>query len=168
MNCIRLIFVGAATALVAGCAVDHPDNVPLHGEWEIATRLSSMTVDGMAVPPATLPPELKGLNDQETRCGEPMFIDRDWQQDDIDRRLAGKCTIDQYRVTPTRVTGKGMCQGISPGADFNPRFTLDIAQAEDHYRMTITMLGSATISGLPGRHVISVTAKQEGKRIGDC
>lgn len=159
------LLIGAAA--LAGCARDNPDNVPLHGQWEMTTRIGDLSVDGMVVPPDLYPPEFKALVKSEQRCGEPMFIDRDWQQDDINQHVKGDCTLTRYDVTPSTVTGKGQCLVDQPGADFSPALDIRIDQAPDNYRMTITLRGEATIKG-QGRHMISATAIQDGVRKGDC
>lgn len=164
---IKAITAACAALALVSCAGDNPDNVPLHGDWEMNTRLGSLTIDGIVVPPEVMPPELQAMEGSEKRCGEPMFIDQQWQQSDITRQVSGgDCTLEEYDVTPTRITGKGICTGVA--GDFNPRFTLDITQAEDRYRMKLSMFGDANIPGLPGRHVIRVTALQDGDRKGDC
>lgn len=155
-----------ATAL-AGCARDNPDNVPLFGQWEMTTKIGSLSVDGLAVPPEYYPLEFKQLEKSEQRCGEPMFIDRDWQQQDIDARVKGKCTLTSYDVTPTFVTGKGKCLIPSPEGDFKPDLDLRINQASDKYRMVVTIKGTGTIPG-HGPRFISATAVQEAVRSGDC
>jgi len=157
----------AGVAALAGCAGDNPDNVPLYGQWEMNTRIAGMSVDGMAIPPEYYPPEFKALAKSEQRCGEPMFIDRDWQEDDINDHLHGECTLDRYDVTQSQVTGKGRCVVDQPGAGFSPALDIVIDQAADNFRMTITLRGEASIPG-QGRHMISATAIQEGTRSGDC
>lgn len=157
----------AGAASLAGCARDNPDNVPLHGQWEMATRIGDLSIDGMAVPPELYPPEFKALVKSEQRCGEPMFIDRDWQEDDINDHVHGECTLERYDVTPTQVTGAGRCAVDQPGADFNPALDVRINQAPDSVHMVITLEGEATIPG-EGRHMISATAIQDGVRTGDC
>lgn len=155
-------------AALAGCAGDNPENVPLYGDWEMVTKLGGLSVDGMAVPPEQIPGELKALNGTEKLCGEPMFINRDWQEDDINRRVRGECRIEQYEVTPSRVRGSGSCTNVVPQADFNPRFTVDISQSPQRYRMVIELKGDATLPGQPGRHVIRISAVQDGTRVGSC
>ncbi|QIG54966.1 DUF3617 family protein [Altererythrobacter sp. BO-6] len=168
MQLVRYSGVIAAAALLGSCAGDNPDNVPLYGDWEMITTLGSLYIDGRLVPPEMVPPELKALSASEKRCGEPMFINREWQQEDINRRVRGDCTIEQYDVTPTRVTGSGICANVAPEAGFNPRFTVDITQSAEQYRMKLEMKGDATLPGQPGRHVIRVLATQEGVRLGEC
>ena len=168
MPFIRTTLLAAGALSLASCAGDNPDNVPLYGNWEMTTKLGSFSIDGRVVPPEMLPPEMKALVGSEKRCGEPMFINREWQEDDINRRVRGDCKLDEYEVTSTRVTGKGTCANIAPGADFNPGYSIDIAQSPERYRMTIEMKGDATIAGAAGRHVIRVSAIQTGVRTGDC
>jgi hypothetical protein len=157
----------SAMALSA-CAGDNPENVPLYGQWDMETKLGSLSIDGMLVPPEMVPGEMKALAETDSICGEPMFINREWQQNDINRKVRGDCTMEEYIVTPTRVTGKGVCTGVAPEADFNPRFTFDISQSAERYRMKLEMTGDATIPGTPGRHVIRVSAIQTGTRSGEC
>lgn len=163
----KFLTVISTAACLASCAGDNPENVPLYGQWDMTTRVTSLTVDGMAVPPADYPPQFKQLGKSEQRCGEPMFIDRDWQQQDINRQVQGDCTLTSYDVTPTRVTGKGQCMLNLPDADFNPALDILVNQAADNFRMQITITGAANIQG-QGRHVISATAVQDGRRSGDC
>ena len=168
MNLLRTIPVTAIAIVLTGCAGDNPENVPLYGDWQMVTKLGSLSIDGQVVPPEMVPGELKALDGTEKICGEPMFINREWQEDDINRRVRGDCKLDEYEVTSTRVTGKGTCANIAPGADFNPGYSIDIAQSPERYRMTIEMKGDATIAGAAGRHVIRVSAIQTGVRTGDC
>ena len=157
-----------AGAFLASCAGDNPENVPLYGQWEMTTRVDSLSIDGMQVPPDQYPPEFKALAKTEKRCGEPMFIDRDWQEEDINRRVPGSCRLATYDITPTRVTGSGACRDVAPEAEFNPEFALGIDQAESSYRMVLTIEGSALIRGVDGRHYIKATAVQDGVRSSDC
>lgn len=168
MQAVKLIAVSSPALFLASCAGDNPENVPLYGDWEMTTMLGSLSIDGMVVPPEMVPRELQQLAGSEKRCGEPMFINREWQQADINRKVRGDCTLEDYQVSPTRVTGKGICTGVVPQADFNPRFTFDISQSADRYRMKLEMTGDATLAGQPGRHVIRVSAIQDGVRQGDC
>lgn len=168
MRTRQTIAMTAASLALASCAGDNPENVPLYGDWDMQTTLGSLSIDGMVVPPEMVPAELTAVAGSERRCGEPMFINREWQQDEVNRRVRGTCTIEQYDITPTRVTGRGKCEGVAPEAGFNPGFTLDIAQSADSYTMKLVMQGDATIGGQPGRHVIRVSAIQKGTRTGDC
>lgn len=163
----NLLTIPLITAALAGCAGDNPDNVPEYGQWAIDTKLSSLTVDGLMVPASDLPQEMLALNKSEDRCGEPMFIDRDWQQADINRRVRGKCTLQRYNVNPTTVTGSGKCEEIAAGVDFAPEFDLAITQAPQSYRMRLTIKGMADLPDGTTRY-ISAVAVQEGKRTGDC
>lgn len=168
MRAGKIVLAGICGMSLASCAGDNPENVPLYGDWEMTTRLGSLSIDGMVVPPEMVPAELQQIAGSEKRCGEPMFINREWQQADITRRVRGDCTMEQYDVTPTRVRGSGKCVNVAPEADFNPSFTFDISQSADSYRMKLEMKGDATIPGEPGRHVIRVSAIQDGVRAGDC
>lgn len=157
-----------SAAALSACAGDNPENVPLYGQWEMETKLGSLSIDGMLVPPEMVPGKMMALEGTDSICGEPMFINREWQQNDINRKVRGDCTMEEYNVTPKRVTGKGVCTGVAPEADFNPRFTFDIAQSAERYRMKLEMRGDAIIPGAPGRHVIRVSAVQTGTRSGEC
>ena len=157
-----------ACMVLAACAGDNPENVPLYGQWEMTTRVDSLSIDGMQVPRDQFPPEFKALAGTEKRCGEPMFIDRDWQEKDINRKVQGSCKLKAYDVTQTLVTGNGQCTEVAPEAEFNPEFTLRIDQAEASYRIVLTMEGSALIRGVDGRHYIKAIAVQDGVRSGDC
>lgn len=165
---IGIFAITMSAMTLSGCAGDNPDNVPLYGQWDMDTKLGSLSIDGMLVPPEMIPGEMMALEGTDSICGEPMFINREWQQNDINRRVRGDCTMEEYNVTPTRVTGKGVCTGVAPEADFNPRFTFDISQSAERYRMKLEMTGDAAIPGTPGRHVIRVSAVQTGTRSGEC
>lgn len=153
--------------LLAACAEDNPDNIPLRGNWEMTTRLDSLTIDGMVVPPELLPRELTALNASEERCGEPVFSDRQGQQDILDWRAGGACEFQTYDVNGARVTTAGQCTNVGGMETFNPRFEASVVQRTESYRMAVTMEGSAEIPG-EGRHYIKVIAVQQGNRTGDC
>lgn len=156
-----------ALPLLAACG-DNPDNVPLRGQWQMETRLDSFTLDGMIVSPEAFPPEFARLEQVEGRCGEPMFIDREWQIADINRRVDGECTFDDYTVTPSRVEGSGMCDLSSRGLDFQPSYSVGIDQSEESYRMVVTMQGSVVLPEDGRPHTLKVIAVQQGTRTGDC
>ena len=162
------LLITLSAMAVSACAGDNPENVPLYGQWDMETKLGSLSIDGMLVPPEMVPGELNALAGTDSICGEPMFINREWQQNDINRKVRGDCTMEEYNVTPTRVTGSGMCTGVAPEADFNPRFTFDISQSSERYRMKLEMTGDAKIPGDSRRRVIRVSAIQEGVRSGEC
>ncbi|RGP41192.1 hypothetical protein BPTFM16_01488 [Altererythrobacter insulae] len=158
----------AVAFAVSSCAGDNPENVPLYGDWEMTTKLGSLTINGRVVPPENMPRQLAALEGKENICGEPMFIDRGWQEQDLNRQVSGDCTVERYDITPTRISGAGRCENVDAQADYSPHFTVDITQAEQSYRMNLTLTGDATIVGQPGRQVIRISAVQEGVRRGDC
>lgn len=164
----RHLPVAIAATTLAACAGDNPDNVPLYGEWEMATRVDSLSIDGMQVPREHFPPEFLALETTEKLCGEPMFADKDWQERDITRKVRTQCTLSQYDVTPRLVTGKGQCESDGSPADFSPGIDVRINQAPDQYKLVVTLGGSANVQGLSGRHVVRATAVQRGRRLGDC
>ena len=158
----------APIGLLAACAGDNPDNVPLYGEWEMVTRVDSLSIDGILIPPEDFPSEFKQLDGTEKMCGEPMFINRQWQEWDINRKVAGECTLDEFDATPRLVTGKGQCEGDGSAADFKPEMNFRINQAPERYKLFVSLEGSANIPGVEGRHVVRATAVQQGTRLGDC
>lgn len=165
--CKTLYLPLAAAPLLASCGVDDPANIPLRGNWEMTTRLDSLTIDGTIVPPELLPPEIAGLNDTESRCGEPVFSDREWEQDLLDWRAGGACQFESYDVNGARVTTSGSCNAVGGMGEFNPRFEASVVQREDNFRMVVTMEGSAEIPG-EGTHYLKIIAVQQGTRTGDC
>lgn len=156
-----------AAPLLAGCMPDDPDNIPLKGSWAMSTTLDSLTIDGTIVPPEMLPPEIRGLNQTDTRCGEPVFTDRGAQELVLDWKAGGDCDFETYEVDGARVTAGGRCSAVGGMADFNPRFDASVVQRERSYRMVVSMEGSAEIPG-EGVHNIKIIAVQEGERTGDC
>lgn len=157
-----------AMPALAGCFGDDPDNTPLYGQWEMATEVDSVTFDGMILPLEQMPPEFAAIQGSENRCGEPKFTDVDWQEDDINRQVMGECTMDSYTVTPTRVDGTGVCQIGQGNMTSSPRLTVGIDQAEDSYRMVVSMEGSVVDPATSQSHTYRVIAVQEGTRTGDC
>ncbi len=164
----RAAVMGTSVFALSACAGDNPDNVPLYGEWEMTTRIQSLTIDGQAVPSRLVPQEVKDLEKTETICGEPMFIDKDWQEDDINSRMPGQCTLDQYDVTPTFVSGRGRCEASTMQGEFNPVVGIGINQSEATYTMEIIMEGTARLPGNMGSRYLRAVAVQDGKRLGDC
>ncbi len=165
---LRPICVALSAVWLAACAGDNPNNVPLYGEWEMTTKLDSVSIDGMPIMAADLPNSFKQLESVEKVCGEPMFIDRDWQEDDINRRVNADCTIESFNHSPRRMTAAGVCTLVDPKADYSPKFDVSVAQAENKYRAVVTLDGSAKVQGLDGRHRVKAIAVQNGKRLGDC
>lgn len=156
------------TLPLAACAGDNPDNTPLYGKWEMSTKVSSLSVGGRYLAGDQLPDEFKRLEQTESRCGEPMFSDQEWQEDDIAGQVNGDCTLETFDWTVAQVTATGRCTNVRGAPDFEPRLRVTVDQTADYYRMVVTMEGSATIPGAAGRPMISVIAVQEGRRTGDC
>jgi|GEM_PF-1125170 len=168
---IRTCKVSAPVAfsfVLAACAGDNPENVPVYGQWQNVRMLDSVSLDGRALPPENFKQMFDELDVTETLCGEPMFIDRDWQQRDINRKVRGSCRLTSYEVTPSRVTGEGTCTGVAPEANFNPDFRLDIAQSPQSYRIVLTIEGYADVPDMQGRHLLKAIAVQEGTRSAEC
>ncbi len=153
--------------MLAACG-DNPDNVPQRGNWTMTTRLGGLTIGGINVPADQIPPELKALEKVEERCGEPMFIDRDWQEKDINRHVKGHCRLSRYDITPTQIIGEGQCTGVAEAADYNPYFRLRVDQSPSRYTIALALEGPATLPGVEGRHTILAAVTQEGVRTGDC
>ncbi|WP_338243708.1 DUF3617 domain-containing protein [Aurantiacibacter hainanensis] len=156
-----------AAPLLASCFSDNPDNIPLRGNWQMTTKLDSLTIDGTIVPPEQLPPEIRNLEQSASQCGEPVFTDRDKQQDVLDWRAGGDCAFETYDVNGARITAAGRCERVGNMATFNPRFDASVVQRELSYRMVVSMEGSAEIPG-QGTHYLKIIAVQEGARTGDC
>lgn len=153
---------------LAACAADNPENTPQLGKWEISTKVTSLSVGGRFLAGDQLPDEFKRLEQTENRCGEPMFSDRDWQEDDIAGQVNGDCTLETFDWTTAQVTASGRCTNVRGAPDFSPALRISVDQTADYYRMTVTMEGAATIAGAQGRPMVSVIAVQEGRRTGDC
>lgn len=168
MRLSRYAAILCLPAALAGCFGDDPDNTPLYGQWEMATEVDSVTFDGMILPLEQMPPEFAAIQGSESRCGEPKFTDADWQQEDINRRVMGDCTMESYEVSPTRVDGTGVCRIGQGGTTSTPRLTVAIDQAEDSYRMVVAMEGSVVDPETSQPHSFKVIAVQEGTRTGDC
>ena len=156
-----------ALAALAGCG-DDPENVPLKGEWKTVTRVDSLSIDGMSLGRSDFPPEFLALEGEEEKCFEPMLAHRDWQEATLNRNVRGTCTIDTFDATPTSIEMKGRCEGVEPRMNFNPAVEGRVRQAEDSYRLVMTIRGSAELPEVPGTHVIQAIAVQEGTRLGDC
>ena len=165
---MRRLFPPRAALFLAACAGDNPENTPLHGEWEMSTKVTSLSVGGRYMAGDQLPREFKRLEQTESRCGEPMFLDRDWQQKDITRRVRADCTLETFDWTPAQVISSGRCTKVRGAKDFTPALRVAVDQTAEYYRMVVTMEGAASIPGAQGRPMVSVIAVQEGRRIGDC
>ncbi|MEP5938463.1 MAG: DUF3617 family protein [Erythrobacter sp.] len=168
MRSSKIGLLALAMGSIAGCAGDNPDNVPLYGEWEMTTRVTSLTVDGNPIPASRIPQQIRDMEKAETICGEPMFSDQDWQEDDINSRIPGSCTFEQYDVTPTFVSGRGRCSASAMQAQFDPVLGLGITQSEQAYRMELILEGTAQLPGRMGNRYVRAVAVQQGKRLGDC
>ena len=157
----------ASAIALSACAGDNPDNVPEYGDWEMTTRVDSVSINGTILPPENLPPEFRALETTENRCGEPMFKDREWQLADIARKSGADCTAERFDESPTEVSGDGRCIDVGNNG-FNPAYSFRATQGPDSYRLVVTLEGSATIRGVSGQHYIKATAVQQGTRTGDC
>lgn len=163
----KAVFVLLAVPMLASCFGDDPDNIPLRGTWQMTTTLDSLTIDGTIVPPEMLPPEILNLEQTDSRCGEPVFTDREMQQDVLDWKAGGDCAFQTYDVNGARITAAGRCEQVGGVSGFNPRFDATVVQREQSFRMVVSMEGSAEIPG-QGTHYVKIIAVQEGSRAGDC
>ncbi len=168
MRQIQMGLLMTSVIALTACAGDNPDNVPLYGEWEMTTKIKSLTVDGRPIPVSSMPQQVRDLAGTEKQCGEPMFIDKDWQENDIISRIPGSCTFDQYDVTDTFVSGRGRCQASAMQVDFEPIIGFSVSQSEASYQMEVILEGSAEIPGGNGSRYVRAVAVQDGKRLGDC
>lgn len=168
MRIAKLMAATAAATALVGCAGDNPDNVPLYGDWQLVTKVDEFAVDGMALPESDWPKEFHDLAKTEKICGEPYFLEPDWQEFDIFRRASVECEFQSYDVTQNKVTAQGICPDAIPQADFSPKLGLDVSQHPERYKLFMSLSGSATIPGGHGDHYIEVTAVQTGTRLGDC
>ena len=164
----EIFAIAAAAVGLVGCAGDNPDNVPLYGDWQIVTKVDELSVDGMALPEKDWPRQFHELDKTETICGEPFFLEPDWQQFDIYRSASVDCEFDSYDVTDRQVTAKGVCPDAIPNANFSPQLSIDVSQHPERYRMLMTMSGTATMPGGGDERYIEVTAVQTGTRLGEC
>ena len=165
---LKMGLLGMATMALGACAGDNPDNVPLYGEWEMTTRVTSVTIDGRPIPAGRIPQQVRDLEGAETICGEPMFSDQDWQEDDINARIPGSCAFDQYDVTPTFVAGRGRCSASAMQVQFDPVIGIGVSQSEASYSMELILEGTAKLPGNYGNRYIKAVVVQDGKRLGDC
>lgn len=157
----------ASTPLLASCYADDPNNIPERGNWEMTTKIDSLTIDGVIVPADMLPPEIQRLNATESRCGEPVFTNRQGQEDILDWRAGGACDFESFEIDGPRVDTTGQCTVVGGIETFNPKFTADVVQRAQSFRMVVTMEGSAEIPE-QGTHYLKIIALQEGTRTGDC
>lgn len=160
--------IGVTAVALSSCAGDNPDNVPLYGDWELVTKVDELSIDGMAVPENQWPRQFHELNDTEKICGEPFFLEPDWQEFDIYRRASVDCEFDSYDVTKQKVTARGVCPDAIPNANFSPQLSIDVSQNPSRYKLFMTLAGTAEMPGGGGERYLEVTAVQTGTRLGDC
>ena len=166
MRNLALLLVASASIL-AGCAQDDPENIPLRGQWDAVTKLDSVTLNGMPFTVDMLDPEFAAMEQQESQCGEPVFTNRMREELELDWRAKNSCDIETFDVDGARVSATGQCRGVAGMDEFNPKFEVDIVQREQSYRMVVNMHGTMAIPG-EGQHHARFIAVQEGTRIGDC
>ena len=168
MQAIRLSLALCVPFALLACAGDNPANPPERGEWEMVAEIDSVTIDGRIFPTEQLPPQFQSLQNTKRQCGEPMFVDPDWQQDDLADRTGGQCSFDRYDHTDTGASGAGTCRLEGSGTEYNPRFETDVSFGSDSYRTVIRMNGSMTVPQDGSTHTVRIIAVQEGTRLGDC
>lgn len=164
----RSILAMAAPIALLGCASDIPENVPERGTWEIVAQVDSLTVDGMIIPREDLPAQFTALETSKSLCGEPLFIDPEWQQDDLGDRTGGQCQFTSYDHSETGATGTGQCSINEGGLEFEPGFDVRANFDEQSFRTVVTMSGSTILPQDGNPHTIRIIAVQEGTRTGDC
>ena len=157
-----------ALPLLTGCGGDDPANPPLYGQWELVRTLDSVTVDGMAFAAADVPAEFRQMEGSETRCGEPLYTDREWQARDLRERTEGMCELQRYDTTATGASLSGTCMITDGGVEFTPTMRGSSTFSADRTRDVVTMEGTLALPGDPSPHVMKVIAVQEGRRLGDC
>ena len=157
-----------ALPLLAGCAGDNPDNVPLRGEWQLVKTLDSVTLDGMTFSADQMPAEIRDFEGSETRCGEPIYTDAEWQSDDIAGRTGGMCELETYSHDADGAEYAGQCTINQAGGTYNPALRGHSRFDENSSRDVITMEGTITLPGDDTPHVLKMIAVQEGTRLGDC
>lgn len=158
----------SALALLVGCAADVPENVPLRGEWELVQTIDSVTVNGTLFGRDDLPEGLLELEGGKRVCGEPLYIDRDWQAGDLASRTKGQCTLNEYSHDSSSARFAGHCTVETPHATFNPKVTGHSKFTQTSSRDVVRMEGSIASPGSPQSDVLQIIAVQEGTRIGDC
>lgn len=168
MNTAKLAAILFATFAMAGCAGDNPENVPLYGDWQLVTKVDEFSVDGVALPESDWPKEFHDLAKTEKVCGEPYFLEPNWQEFDIFRRASVECEFQSYDITKKKVVAKGVCPDAIPKANFSPQLELDVSQDPERYKLFMSLSGTATMPGGLGDHYIRVTAVQTGTRLGEC
>lgn len=162
----RMVIV--ALPLLASCAGDNPENPPLYGEWEMVTKVDSVMVDGIVFDRSQLPQSFLQLEGAETLCGEPMFIDRNWQRRDIEQKVNSDCTIENFDHSARRTTLSGRCSMVDKRAQFSPDFNASVSHSADRFRLVVTLSGTANVPGSDGKQYIEAIAVQSGRRTGDC
>lgn len=162
-----LLLMACAMPLLGSCG-DNPENVPLYGRWEMVRTLDSVTIDGVAFAPDEMPAEFRQMEQSETRCGEPTYTDRAWQEDDVRDRTNGICQLETYTHGPTSAELTGSCSMEGDGATYTPSMRGNSTFAESTTRDVVIMEGTLNMPGDPAPHVLKVIAVQEGTRLGDC
>jgi hypothetical protein len=165
---MRTILILPSVLVLSACAGDHPDNVPQYGQWEVVNRIDSLTIDGIVIPPEQVPSELTSFNETGGFCGEPMFIESDWQQDDLARRTRGQCAMESYTFDAASAEGTGRCTVDDADQPWSPKFTLRSKFDEQSFRKVVTLDGSIVLAKDNSPHTIRVIGIQEGSRGGEC
>ncbi len=159
----------AALPLLAACAQDVPENVPLHGQWELTLTVDSVTVNGMMFAGSDLPPGLLlELEGTQNVCGEPLYIDRNWQARDIARRTRGQCELDDYSHDDSSARFGGTCRLETENVVYTPAISGTSRFGEATSRDVVKMRGSVSAQGASRTDILEIIAVQEGKRVGDC
>ncbi len=153
--------------LLAACAKDDPDNIPLRGQWHAVTEVDSVTIDGQIFALDMLPPEFAELQKEESVCGEPVFTNRFREELALDWHANGSCDFETWEVDGARITATGRCEAVGGIEGFNPRFDVELVQRTESYRFVVNMAGSMSVPG-QGQHHARFIAVQEGNRTGDC
>lgn len=159
---------GAALLMLAGCAVDDPDNAPLYGDWELVRSIDSVTLDGTVFSPEQVPAGVLQFSESEQICGEPMYTDRDWQVQDLSEQTNGACTLDGYTFDADSADYSGSCRIEEDGVTFTPTIRGRSTFSEQSHRDVITMEGTIALEGDNSPHVMKIIMVQEGTRTGDC
>ncbi len=167
MKRATLFFAVLALPLLASCAQDDPNNIPLRGQWHAVTHIDSVTIDGQIFTLDMLPREFAELEQEENSCGEPVFTNRFVEELALDWRADGSCDFETWEVDGARVSATGRCEGVGDLEGFNPRFDVELVQRDESYRMVVNMEGTMPIPG-EGQHHARFIAVQEGTRLGEC